>query len=301
MTLAPWISVAAPNFQEAMSAGAQAGLGAARNSLEQQQLQQQALAHAAQIGLGYAELASNRSLAAEKLRQAMDQAALLNQIREGNLEERKRGVDVQQQRADLASGQSAAEKLIHAGSGIYSYNPSTGTIRTLRDATAGLDPLAKFDLGQAASDLKSARALYNAAIASEDEEKVASAKAGLDAAQQKYDKVRGAIQSPAAASPGGPASPAPVVSPGDSLSQDMVPTTPGSDWLEPADAHTRPMLGASLSAPQSKGNIYMGSAEGEPTPTAVERIRVQAPDGSIGTIPADQLDAAKAQGYSEVQ
>ena len=156
----PWLAVAAPDFAQARSSGAQAGLGLARANLERAQLQQQAAEAAARIGLAYAQMNAERESAGEKLKAAMQEHEMLQNYRQQQEESRKRQLDIAQQRADQAGGTSAAEKLIHAGTGIYGYDPKSGSIRTIREPSATVDPLAKFDLQKAQNDIRDARREY---------------------------------------------------------------------------------------------------------------------------------------------
>lgn len=189
MVIAPWLRPT--DVIGAASAGAQAGLGRARIDTEGQEAADRLRFSYANLAQQAQEEAAKREmegqLAAARLQQAAAQQAQLNQYRQGMLEARDRGLDIQEDRA----GTSAAEKLIHAGTGIYGYNPKTDTLRTLREPSFALDPLQKHDLERASENLTSAQKLRQKA---ETPDEIEAAGTALAQAQNEYAKVRGALE-----------------------------------------------------------------------------------------------------------
>jgi hypothetical protein len=129
------------------------------------------------------------------LQQQEERSQQLGTYRDAMLKQQGEAADLRQQLAKSKMDYYAAGKLIHAGRGIYRYDPKSGSVETLRAPPVELDPLTRFDLQTKAGALRDARRAVSAATASGNDESTKAAHAELDAANKDYLDFRKGIQS----------------------------------------------------------------------------------------------------------
>lgn len=295
----PWLHITPETFTSAMRAGA--GLGAELRGQDIQQRGQDLAASEAhdRLSLAYAQLQSQEERQAEAMQAKMalahatltarqEQMDLMNAFRERDMQRKEEAAKMLDESRTKSLAVSAdhyrdmmkakednlALQQKHLEETIQHHTENERMRQQIINNTQArhqLTQLDEFDLRNKQRRLDNAHKALNAAQTSEDPAAIAAATKELNEAKGDYEGFRQKFNTP-----------------------EPIPDK-GSEILAPS-----PWVKASMGMQGAPTEDLTPSTVGQPQPPASsgKRISVVHPDGSTGTIPEEQRDAAKAAGYT---
>lgn len=315
------------DYLNAAKSGSDVGLALARiqndKSESAAKLARAAQAEENQNALGYATLNARQQeaqqSAAEKLQAAMAQQADLNDWRRSKLEQSNQSlgiksaaadslIDTRSRKLDMTGDRYATleeqgnrkldqtdEKISQSQQRIDDRAANNAIINSLKQQALELAKSKSITPGDKAVLQGATHSLWSAQSALANPLMPTTSPAYTNVLNQINDakKVIQSFRQPAAASAA------------DALAPTAAMTSPAAETGSPFSGInvTSPSSNAGLFAPSAADALTSGTTTGAlPAATAPEaKVRVKSPDGTIGTIPASQLDDAIANGYEQVQ